>query len=601
MRLLVATDHPFLSHRSGVFDTYGHDRAFFDDYRKAFDQVEVLCRLADVATLPDGACRSDGNGMRFVGMPDVHGLAWLLQARLCRPVVAAAVERADAVVAQVPSQLGWLVSRQARRTGKPYMIEVLGDPQQAIAGISRLPHYQLLAWLEARRLKDLARNADAGSYVSERHLQCAYPLAAGKPYESISNVWLQRGKMAVARTFSHLSGRFRIVLVASLIPIKRHRDLMLACRRALDAGVDLELHFAGDGPCRGELEAAGAELGLAERLVFHGHIAGRERLAALLDASDLFVMTSATEGLPRALVEAMARGLPAIGTRAGGVQELVRESELFPVGDVAALASLIADLAHDPDRLTAMSRHSIATASRYTADILSPRRVRLYETLRERAACPASAPQPPSPYRTWGKRLFDLALTIPGLILISPLLVALSLPVRLKLGAPVLFRQERPGLGGRPFTVYKFRTMADARDARGALLPDGQRLTGLGRFLRQTSLDELPELINVLKGDMSLVGPRPLLMHYLERYTPEQARRHEVKPGITGWAQIHGRNALTWEEKFRLDVWYVDHASPWLDLKIILMTVWKVLKREGISQTGQATMEEFKGYPAHPV
>ena len=167
--------------------------------------------------------------------------------------------------------------------------------------------------------------------------------------------------------------------------------------------------------------------------------------------------------------------------------------------------------------------------------------------------------------------------------------------MRLKLGSPVLFRQRRPGLHGKPFTIYKFRTMTDARDAQGKLLPDAERLTPFGRFLRSASLDELPELFNVLKGDMSLVGPRPLLMQYLDRYTPEQMRRHEVKPGITGWAQVNGRNAITWEQKFALDVWYVDNKSLGLDGKIILLTLWKILKREGISQPGQATMEEFMG------
>ncbi len=198
-------------------------------------------------------------------------------------------------------------------------------------------------------------------------------------------------------------------------------------------------------------------------------------------------------------------------------------------------------------------------------------------------------------YRKWGKRLLDLALTFPALVLLSPILAFIALLVRLTLGAPVLFRQQRPGLHGKPFTLYKFRTMTDARDAQGNLLPDAERLTVFGRFLRSTSLDELPELWNVLRGDMSLVGPRPLLMQYLDRYTPEQARRHEVRPGITGWAQVNGRNAITWEQKFGLDVWYVDHVSLWLDLKIIALTVWKILKREGISQPGQATIEEFLG------
>ena len=193
------------------------------------------------------------------------------------------------------------------------------------------------------------------------------------------------------------------------------------------------------------------------------------------------------------------------------------------------------------------------------------------------------------------KRACDIVASAVGLAVLSPLLLVVALLVRLKLGAPVLFRQERPGVGGRPFAMFKFRTMTGERDAGGALLPDGERLTDFGQFLRSTSLDELPELINVLRGEMSLVGPRPLLMQYLPRYTPEQMRRHEVRPGVTGWAQINGRNGLSWEQKFALDVWYVDHRSLGLDLKIIALTVWKILKREGISQPGQATMEEFLG------
>ncbi|MRS01695.1 sugar transferase [bacterium] len=194
------------------------------------------------------------------------------------------------------------------------------------------------------------------------------------------------------------------------------------------------------------------------------------------------------------------------------------------------------------------------------------------------------------------KRLFDIVISLTALIVFFPLLIIVVLVLYWKMGRPVFFGQARPGRRGRSFTLYKFRTMNDERDGNGLLLSDADRLTSFGRFLRSTSLDELPELINVLKGEMSLVGPRPLLMQYLERYTPEQARRHEVKPGITGWAQVNGRNALTWEEKFELDVWYVDHRSLRLDLKIIGMTIWKILKREGINQPGQATAEEFAGY-----
>jgi len=193
------------------------------------------------------------------------------------------------------------------------------------------------------------------------------------------------------------------------------------------------------------------------------------------------------------------------------------------------------------------------------------------------------------------KRVFDLVLTILGLILLSPVILIVAVFVRFQHGSPVLFSQVRPGYEGKLFTLRKFRTMTDARDAEGNLLPDDVRLTKLGRFLRASSLDELPEMLNVLKGEMSLVGPRPLLVQYLERYSPEQARRHDVLPGITGWAQINGRNAITWEDKFRLDVWYVDHWSLRLDLKILWQTFAKVIKREGISQPGHATAEEFMG------
>ena len=198
-------------------------------------------------------------------------------------------------------------------------------------------------------------------------------------------------------------------------------------------------------------------------------------------------------------------------------------------------------------------------------------------------------------YQNHGKRILDLIIALLSLLVLAPVMGVLALLMIFGMGTPIILRQERPGRGGRAFTLYKFRTMTDSRDATGNLLPDAQRLTSLGSFLRSTSLDELPELWNVLRGDMSLVGPRPLLMQYLDRYTPEQACRHEVRPGITGWAQVNGRNSLTWEQKFALDVWYVDNLSLWFDVKIIALTVWKILRREGISQPGQATAEEFRG------
>ncbi len=193
------------------------------------------------------------------------------------------------------------------------------------------------------------------------------------------------------------------------------------------------------------------------------------------------------------------------------------------------------------------------------------------------------------------KRVFDVLVSAVALLVLLPVVVAIALLVHRKLGSPVFFRQTRPGKDGKPFQMIKFRTMLDAVDAQGNLLPDLERMTSFGQFLRSTSLDELPELWNVLKGDMSLVGPRPLLMEYLPLYSKEQYRRHEVRPGVTGWAQINGRNALSWEEKFKLDVWYVDNRSFWLDLKILLLTVKKVFAREGVSADGEATMSKFTG------
>jgi lipopolysaccharide/colanic/teichoic acid biosynthesis glycosyltransferase len=193
------------------------------------------------------------------------------------------------------------------------------------------------------------------------------------------------------------------------------------------------------------------------------------------------------------------------------------------------------------------------------------------------------------------KRAFDIVFSFGWLVVFAPLMLVVALLVRLKLGSPVLFVQERPGLGGRPFRLVKFRTMTDGRGPDGEPLPDELRLTAFGRFLRSTTLDEFPQMWNVLLGDMSVVGPRPLLMRYLPRYDAFQARRMEVKPGVTGWAQVNGRNALTWDEKFALDVWYVDHRSPWLDLKIVVLTFFRVFARTGINAGDGKTMEEFRG------
>ena len=198
------------------------------------------------------------------------------------------------------------------------------------------------------------------------------------------------------------------------------------------------------------------------------------------------------------------------------------------------------------------------------------------------------------------KRVFDLLASSTGLVLASPFLIFISIAILASIGQPVFFRQKRPGYLGKPFFISKFRTMAEKYNSKGDLLPDAERLTRFGRLLRTMSIDELPELLNIIRGEMSIVGPRPLLMQYLERYSPEQARRHNVHPGMTGWAQVNGRNAISWEDKFRYDVWYIDHWSFWLDMKIIALSFWKVLQREGIDQPGRISAGEFMGTDRKP-
>jgi len=197
----------------------------------------------------------------------------------------------------------------------------------------------------------------------------------------------------------------------------------------------------------------------------------------------------------------------------------------------------------------------------------------------------------------FSKRLFDITFALIALVVLSPIILVTAILVRVFLGTPIIFKQQRPGFKGRPFIIYKFRSMVDRLTSDGDLVKDGERLTRFGRLLRILSLDELPELFNILRGEMSFVGPRPLLMEYLPLYSTEQARRHEVIPGLTGWAQVNGRNAIDWPTRFKMDVWYVDHWSFWLDVRIIFLTIWKVISREGVNQEGQSTVEYFKGEP----
>jgi lipopolysaccharide/colanic/teichoic acid biosynthesis glycosyltransferase len=336
--------------------------------------------------------------------------------------------------------------------------------------------------------------------------------------------------------------------------------------------------------------ATAGDFGIDGCTIFTGY---RHDMPQLYTLMDVCVLPSHREGMPRSPMEASAMGVPCVATAIRGCREVVQHGDnglLVPVGDAQALAQAVTSILEDRGVAARMSSRGREIAVAQFDERIVFERVRLayVDLLRTRVRQPMR------------KRAFDLIVGTILLVAALPLMAVVAIIVRLSLGSPVLFRQSRPGLGGHPFTLLKFRTMRDVRAADGSMLPDGARLTTVGRLLRRTSLDELPELLNVVRGDMSLVGPRPLLMQYLQRYTPHQARRHEMPPGITGLAQISGRNNLSWEERFDLDVQYVDQWSLWVDIRILMCTLLKVFVGEGISQPGHDTAAEFMGTPPKP-
>jgi lipopolysaccharide/colanic/teichoic acid biosynthesis glycosyltransferase/glycosyltransferase involved in cell wall biosynthesis len=313
---------------------------------------------------------------------------------------------------------------------------------------------------------------------------------------------------------------------------------------------------------------------------------------------DVLALPTYREGFPGVPLEAQASAVPVVTTRATGAVDAIVDGVtgfLIPVGDSDALSGAVAKLLDDPELRRRMGNAGRERMERdFHPEIIWGALVGLYRDLMEEKL------GAPMRYRKTllAKRVFDLVVASCALLLLSPVLAVVALLVKIRLGSPILFRQERAGWRGYRFDCLKFRTMTDARDADGRLLPDEERLTRLGRSLRSASLDELPELIHVIRGEMSLVGPRPLMAKYLERYSAEQMRRHSVRPGITGWAQVNGRNAVNWDQRFEKDLWYVDHWSFGLDVSILCRTVWQVMRREGIARPGHATMPEFRGMAA---
>lgn len=381
--------------------------------------------------------------------------------------------------------------------------------------------------------------------------------------------------------------RCHFLMIARLLTDKGIREYVAAARRLRPRYPQSVFHLAGwidSHPCaigREELQAWIDE-GV---IVWHGRL---DDVRAHLAACHVYVLPSYREGTPRTVLEAMATGRPAVTTDTPGCRQTVvhgRSGLLVPARDPGALADALGYFLQHPQRIGAMGdearRH---VQAHYDVDAVNQAMLRLMRVDVSDSGKPLPLP---------GKRLFDLCFAALALLALSPVLALVALLVRIRLGAPVIFRQQRPGQGGQPFTLYKFRSMTNARDAQGNLLPDARRLTRFGRFLRRSSLDELPELINVLRGDMSLVGPRPLLLRYLPYFTERERLRLQVRPGITGWAQIHGRNNATWSERLARDVWYVENRGMLLDLTILARTVASVLRSEGVVVDAGSRMRDL--------
>jgi lipopolysaccharide/colanic/teichoic acid biosynthesis glycosyltransferase/glycosyltransferase involved in cell wall biosynthesis len=397
--------------------------------------------------------------------------------------------------------------------------------------------------------------------------------------------------------------KFSILFAGTMGTAQGLESVLQAAQICLRTAPTVEFVFVGGGVDRSRLERMAEEMKLDNvrfmprqpMQAMGGILAGADALLVHLKDDPLFRIT-----IPSKTQAYMAAGMPILMAVRGDAADLVKRSQsgvLCEPGDPQSIAEAVKELAGaGPERLAAMGHNGRAF---YDRELSISSGVEKFNRVFKAAANPSPGLcHRQSGWRFWIKTAFDRGTALCGLILLSPVFIGVSTLVGFSMGFPVLFRQQRPGRFAKPFMLLKFRTMSERRDADGKLLHDTDRLTRVGRLLRATSLDELPQLWNVLRGDISLVGPRPLLMEYLSRYSPEQARRHDVMPGITGWAQINGRNALTWAEKFTLDTWYVDNWSLRLDMRILFRTVWVVLRRDGISRAGHATMPEFMGLSA---
>jgi phosphatidyl-myo-inositol dimannoside synthase len=379
--VLLVTDHAFHEEHGRLLDNYCFDEAFFADYVKVFGSVRLACRV-ETRPPPAGAFPAGGPGVQWEALPNLRGARWLLWAATGgRRQMRSLVAQADCVVVRVPGELGWWASLAARDAGRPLMMEVVGEPRSGWKTTRTGPIASVIAALQARRLRRLARWVDAASYVNRTELPRLYPCRAEVPWEAISSVRLDRSQLRPARRAPHDAAALRVAFVGTFTRRKRVADIVLACSAVRAQGLDVSAVLVGDGPDRPSVEDAVRRHELSGAIRLPGHIADRDALWALLDDSDSFVMPSASEGLPRAVLEAMARGLPAIGSHIPGHAEVLAPEAMYPVGDHAALTSMLAGLSTDPRLYRRLSEHSATTAEGFLDEALSPRRRRLYEHL----------------------------------------------------------------------------------------------------------------------------------------------------------------------------------------------------------------------------
>jgi lipopolysaccharide/colanic/teichoic acid biosynthesis glycosyltransferase len=541
--------------------------------------------------------------LRAYTYPVLHrGFVWRVISFLCfmctSLIAGLRAERIDVVMGTSPpifqALSAWLVATIRRR---PFLLEIRDLwPIFAIdMGVLKSPVLiRLSLWLEGFLY------ACADHLLVNSPAYRDYLIKQGVAQDKISLVangvdpemFNPDAKGEAIRDKLDLAGKF-VVSYTGALGLANDIQTILRAAERLKGRDDIHFLLVGDGKERKNLETMARDNGLAN-VTFTGSVA-KEAISEYLAASDACVATLMDIPMfrttyPNKVFDYMAASRPTLLGIDGVIREVIELAQggiFVPPGDDAALTAAITALAADSDRAAAMGR----SARNYVMQNLNRhRQAEQFATLLKNVC---QGIHKTNHMRL--KRMMDILLTILSIPLVLPVFSVTAMAVLIFMGRPVLFRQKRPGEFGRPFILYKFRTMMEHCRNSASSMADAERLTRLGKFLRSTSLDELPELFNVLKGDMSLVGPRPLLMQYIDRYTPEQMRRHIVKPGLTGWAQVNGRNGLTWEEKFKLDVWYVDNQSFLLDLKIIALTVWKIMKREGISQPGEATAKEFMG------